>query len=154
MDNFQNVDFSPLEHRLGEIFKDYMKIELTDIKATDIAPPLNMYSSAAESTVFGAADGKVVLFSDDTLVNSICTAFSCVPGSITAEEVLAEVLNILLGNVENLIRSDTNRKLNFMIPKKSSIEDIKNELDRSRFCITFKTEVSSGCCIYIQKGDK
>ena len=145
-----NVDFSPLKVRIGEIFKDYMKINLIDIQTTDLTPSLKRYNSAVESEVSGAARGKIVLLSDHALSNSIAKAFSSVPGSITDEEVLTELLNILLGNIENHIVNDSNKKLNFRIPKKSSIEVIQKQLEYSRFCVTFKTETSGGCCIYIQ----
>jgi len=145
-----NVDFTPLKVRVGEIFKDYMKINLVDIQTANLTPSLKPYSSAVESEVSGVANGKIVLLSDNALANSIAKAFSSVPGSITDEEVLAELLNILLGNIENHIINDANKKLNFRIPKKSSIEVIQKQLVHSRFCITFKTETSSGCCIYIQ----
>jgi len=145
-----NVDFSPLKVRIGEIFKDYMKINLIDIQTTDLTPSLKRYNSAVESEVSGAARGKIVLLSDHALSNSIAKAFSSAPGSITDEEVLAEVLNILLGNIEKHIVNDSNKKLNFRIPKKSSIEVIQKQLEYSRFCVTFKTETSGGCCIYIQ----
>ena len=145
-----NIDFTPLKNRIGEIFEDYMKINLIDIQTQSTVPSLKEYSSAVETQISGAADGKIVLLSDDTLANSISIAFSCEPKSITNEEVLSEVLNILLGNIENHIKNDGNKKLNFRIPKKSSLEVIQKQLENSRFCVTFKTEVSSGCCMYIQ----
>lgn len=145
-----NVDFMPLKVRIGEIFKDYMKIDLVDIQTENLTTSLKSYSSAVESEVSGAAKGKIVLLSDNNLANSIAKAFSSVPGSISNEEVLAELLNILLGNIESHIINDENKKLIFRIPKKSSIEVIQKQLGNSRFSVTFKTETSAGCCIYIQ----
>ena len=145
-----NVDFAPLKVRIGEIFKDYMKINLIDIQTENLTPSLKPYSSAVESQISGAANGKIVLLSDCALASSISRAFSCEPESISSEEVLSEVLNILLGNIENHIKNDGNKKLNFRIPQKSSIEVIQKQLEHSRFCVTFKTEISAGCCIYIQ----
>lgn len=146
-----NVDFTPLKVRIAEIFKVHMKINLIDMQTQNLTPSLKPYSSAVESEISGVAKGKIVLLSDDALANSIAKAFSSVPGSISNEDILSELLNILLGNVENHIVNDTNKKLIFRIPKKSSIEVIQKQLEHSNFCVTFKTETSHGCCIYIQR---
>jgi len=145
-----NIDLSPLTARIGDFFQEYIHVAITQIDTQEAIPELTQYQHVVSSKVSGALNGEMFLCSDETLIDYICKAFMCQPDSIAPYEVLTEVLNILLGNVENYIHNEQNQKLIFQIPKNSSKEEIEKQQNNSCFSITFSTKDSLGCCIYIQ----